>query len=78
MEEKEIAALMLTVVLLRRHYGKATMAQRFFAPDWGPDSAYWTCSCAAGKATLLSKKRRQKSTFLPDVFSDCFFYIGAQ
>jgi hypothetical protein len=33
MEEKERAALMLTVVLLRHHYGKATMAQRFFAPD---------------------------------------------
>jgi hypothetical protein len=31
MEEKERAALMLTIVLLRRHYGKATTAQRFFA-----------------------------------------------
>jgi hypothetical protein len=45
MEEKERAALMLmlSIVLLRRfyHYGIATMAQRFFAPERGPDCALW-------------------------------------
>jgi hypothetical protein len=33
MEEKEREALMLTIVLLHRHYdGKATTAQRVFVP----------------------------------------------
>ena len=41
MEEKEKAVLMLTIVLLRRHYhGKATMAQRFLLQREGQTVHY--------------------------------------
>jgi hypothetical protein len=61
MEEKEKAVLMLTIVLLRRHYhGKATMAQRFLRRREGQTVHYGlrkVLRCAAGKANLVQQCR---------------------
>ena len=64
MEEKEKAVLMLTIVLLRRHYhGKATMAQRFLRRREGQTAHIGRAAAQPVKPLYYPKKDGKSPLF---------------